>query len=568
MPWLVLLLSPNIASLLHDPAQQGIASPPWAVGLASIAIVLALFPRLAPGVWLLLPFAALAPLEASYILTYGHPSDAHALGILTETTPHEAQDFMAGRGLPWAVLVMASTLFSAMVARSAQRHHWRCPRRIRAWILAGGMTLLSLLIAQEQALAPVETALAHDAPSADSMILPPSSSLTADLLEESWPIGVPIRITNFMTQREGLQHATQTLRDFRFHATQVTPPTGREIHVLVIGESGRPDRWQLNGYTRSTTPRLATMENLTSFPDVTTGWAWTRMSVPVILTRKSATDARAFFPEKSLITAFREAGFRTYWYSTQSPLGTHDSSIALHAQEADEARFMNPADYKGSGAYDDALLTPLDQALARDEPRQLIVLHTLGSHYNYADRYPDAFDRFKPSLKHHPAPSMHDRTQKEAMNNSYDNSVLYTDHVLAEIIERLKNTRAVASLLYIADHGENLFDGECDKSGHGHATERDFRVASIWWHSDSYASFRQDKVRQAHSHREAPLTTSHVFHTMLDAANIRYPGEDLSRSLLSDAWLPRPRPTQAGLDFDTAPRDPACKTLTHTPTDS
>jgi glucan phosphoethanolaminetransferase (alkaline phosphatase superfamily) len=289
------------------------------------------------------------------------------------------------------------------------------------------------------------------------------------------------------------------------------------------------------------------------------------MSVPVILTRKSPKDNRAFFPEKSLIAAFREVGFKTYWLSTQSPLGPHDSSIALHAREAEHSRFLNPTDYRGAGVHDGALLEPLSDILARDEPRQLIVLHTLGSHFNYADRYPDGFDKFQPSQTGELAPSLHDRSQKEAMNNSYDNSVYYTDWLLSEIIARLRATDSRATLLYVADHGENLFDGECTKSGHGHSTEFDFRVASIWWNSPQYSKDRPDSVALVGERRDAALSTSHVFHTMLDAADIHYPGQDLSRSILNSDWIRRPRPVQGGYDFDSTPRDPVCLSLKRAP---
>jgi glucan phosphoethanolaminetransferase (alkaline phosphatase superfamily) len=289
------------------------------------------------------------------------------------------------------------------------------------------------------------------------------------------------------------------------------------------------------------------------------------MSVPVILTRKPPQDTRAFFPEKSLIAAFREAGFKTYWLSTQSPLGPHDSSIALHARESHYSRFLNPTDYRGAGVHDGALLGQLADILARDEPRQLIVLHTLGSHFNYADRYPAEFDVFQPSQTGARTPSLHDRSQKEAMNNSYDNSIYYTDWLLSEIIAQLLGTDARATLLYVADHGENLFDGACTKSGHGHSTELDFRVASMWWNSPQYARARPEAIALVGERRDAALSTSHVFHTLLDAADIHYPGQDLSQSVLNEDWIRRPRPVQGGYDFDSAARDPLCLSLKRVP---
>jgi glucan phosphoethanolaminetransferase (alkaline phosphatase superfamily) len=399
----------------------------------------------------------------------------------------------------------------------------------------------------------------------DLRLLIGPASLTAQELAATYPAGVPIRLAAFVAQKKGLEQIEDAIRDFRFNATHVGESSSRQIHVLVIGETGRPDRWQLNGYSRPTTPRLSRIAEVVSFTDTVSAWAWTRMSVPVILTRKSPQDSRAFFQEKSLIAAFREAGFKTYWLSTQSPLGPHDSSIALHAREADYSRFLNPTDYRGAGVHDGVLLGPLSDILAQNEPRQLVVLHTLGSHFNYADRYPAGFDKFRPSQTGERAPSLHDSSQKEAMNNSYDNSIYYTDWLLSEIIERLRSTDSRATLLYVADHGENLFDGACTKSGHGHSTEFDFRVASMWWNSPQYGRARPDSIALVRERRDAALSTSHIFHTMLDAADIHYPGQDLSQSVLSANWTRRTRPVQGGYDFDASARDPVCLSLTRAP---
>jgi glucan phosphoethanolaminetransferase (alkaline phosphatase superfamily) len=377
----------------------------------------------------------------------------------------------------------------------------------------------------------------------------------------SYPAGLPFRVNSFLAQRQGLQQSAKFMESFHFDAKKASLTKEKEVHLLVIGETVRADRWQLNGYYRETTPKLSKIKNIINLDNTITGWSATRMSVPVIITRKKSNNTNIFFPEKSIVSAFKEAGFKTYWLSAQGPLGMHDSSTALYAAEADKTQYLNLTDYNGGNIYDDILIKPLEAILSRNEPKQFIVLHTLGSHYNYADRYPNSFDKFKPSLKHEKNISLFDKYKKKEINNSYDNSILYTDYFLSEVINRLKHTGKIATLLYTADHGENLFDNQCKLSGHGYSTENDFRVASIWWNSDQYKNIYPRKVATIKKHQSSPLTTEHVFHTLLDIADIRYPTETLAHSIASDSWKSSPRWTAVGLDFDKSGRDSICQNL-------
>ena len=113
----------------------------------------------------------------------------------------------------------------------------------------------------------------------------------------------------------------------------------------------------------------------------------------------------------------------------------------------------------------------------------------------------------------------------------------------------------------MSDHGENIFDGQCGKSGHGHNTERDYRVASMLWTSETYNLQYPQKKALAEQRREQPLITSSVFHSMLDLADIQYPDQKLSKSWLSPDWRPSPRILQQGLDFDKAQRVGECQEL-------
>ena len=82
----------------------------------------------------------------------------------------------------------------------------------------------------------------------------------------------------------------------------------------------------------------------------------------------------------------------------QVPLGAHDSTISTYAYEADIIKFFSYSDYSQRGEYDTKLMPYLSRILSESTKKKFIILHTLGSHFNYMDRYPKDFDIFKPSL--------------------------------------------------------------------------------------------------------------------------------------------------------------------------
>ena len=143
-------------------------------------------------------------------------------------------------------------------------------------------------------------------------------------------------------------------------------------------------------------------ENLVSFPNVTTGACITYIAVPLMITRATPANPNLHLNEKSILSLFGEAGYKTYWLSNQTVLGrynTDNTTVSAHTGEASTIQFFNQSDLKQT-PYDAILLEPLQNIL--DEQgggNRFIVLHTMGSHWNYNYRYPDAFDIFRPSLR-------------------------------------------------------------------------------------------------------------------------------------------------------------------------
>ncbi len=554
----LLLLSPV---LVQWPEQDLVPYLQWKL-IAAVwfyMLILSLFRSLWPGLVLLLPAALLVPQEVFYLLTYQKNTDAHAIAIVAETDLNEALGYLTGIGVFLALAVVAIVLLWWYLVRSAWQRHWQWQSGLRPviWLICIGV--LVSLSWNEWQYQQINKAKQRSNPEENVFVQRPLP-YSYEKFHATYPLNMLIAVNEFVKQKQAVADIAESTALFKFSARQTDIPAQRQIYVLVIGETLRPDRLQLNGYNRATTPRLSGTKNVISYTNMVSPWAWTRMSVPVILSRKSATDQRYFPTETSIVAAFKEAGFSTAWLSTQSPLGVHDSSIALHASEADQVQYLNPVGYKKEGFYDDILLPAFERVLQQNEQKQLIVLHTLGSHFSYADRYPQAFDLFTPSGKGQSI-SMHDQNSRVLLNNAYDNSVAYTDFILFNLIKQLEQSQSISSLFYVSDHGENIFDGQCNKSGHGHNTERDYRVASILWTSELYNLNYPQKKSLAEQRREQPLMTSNVFHSLLDLAGIEYPDQKLTKSWLSPDWRPSSRILQQGLDFDKAQRVGVCQEL-------
>ncbi len=554
----LLLLSPV---LVQWPEQDLVPYLQWKL-IAAVwfyMLILSLFRSLWPGLVLLLPAALLVPQEVFYLLTYQKNTDAHAIAIVAETDLNEALGYLTGIGVFLALAVVAIVLLWWYLVRSAWQRHWQWQSGLRPviWLICIGV--LVSLSWNEWQYQQINKAKQRSNPEENVFVQRPLP-YSYEKFHATYPLNMLIAVNEFVKQKQAVADIAESTALFKFSARQTDIPAQRQIYVLVIGETLRPDRLQLNGYNRATTPRLSGTKNVISYTNMVSPWAWTRMSVPVILSRKSATDQRYFPTETSVVAAFKEAGFSTAWLSTQSPLGVHDSSIALHASEAEQVQYLNPVGYKKEGFYDDILLPAFERVLQQNEQKQLIVLHTLGSHFSYADRYPQAFDLFTPSGKGQSI-SMHDQNSKVLLNNAYDNSVAYTDFILFNLIKQLEQSQSISGLFYVSDHGENIFDGQCNKSGHGHNTERDYRVASILWTSEQYNLQYPQKKSLAEQRREQPLITTNVFHSFLDLAGIEYPDQKLTKSWLSPDWRPSSRILQQGLDFDKATRVGECQEL-------
>ena len=324
-----------------------------------------------------------------------------------------------------------------------------------------------------------------------------------------------------------------TSADFKFNSVRTAQAEGkREIYVLVVGETSRAMEWSLYGYERQTTPRLQKLDGLVHFKDVVTQSNNTHKSVPIILSAASAENYGVIYNEKSIVTAFKESGFRTLVIANQK-LTT--SMIGSFYREADT--FIDMSEFK-TGSYlnslhDAALLPYLKKEIEKTNDNMFIVLHTYGSHFNYHERYPKEFKFYTPDK----AEGIRASYKKE-LRNAYDNSIHYTDYVLAEVADMLANTGTCSSMLYLSDHGEDIFDDARERYLHASPipTYYQLHIPYIIWFSDNYRETFPDKYQTAVSHQAIPASTNSVFHTMLDIASVNTSESDSTLALTNNAF--------------------------------
>lgn len=315
-------------------------------------------------------------------------------------------------------------------------------------------------------------------------------------------------------------------RNFRFDAQSTRDKDDKELYILLIGETSRAMNWQIYGYERNTTPRLDGMgDDLLVFGDVLTQSNTTHKSVPIILSSVDASNFSMMDSTKSIISAFKEAGFNTVSITNQPPNGSY-TDFFLH--EADS--YISLREMYGAGKKDMDMIPILDSVIRADNKKQFVVIHSYGSHFNYFDRY-DAPMRVFTDKK----ATKVDLSDKDLLVDTYDNAILYTDLLISEIIERVRNSSAKSSFMYLADHGEDLFDDERCRFLHATPDISTYQICIpfLIYANGEYRKSYSDIYDSLKYNTDKPFQSDVVFHTMLSISGIHTKYLNTKKSLVS-----------------------------------
>ncbi|MBX9404361.1 phosphoethanolamine--lipid A transferase [Pseudomonas baetica] len=304
----------------------------------------------------------------------------------------------------------------------------------------------------------------------------------------------------------------------------------KSLTVLVVGESARAENFGILGYNRDTTPKLDKEAGLIAFTDVHSCGTETAVSVPCMFSNmdRKDYDASKAKNEEGLLDVLKRAGIDVIWRDNQSGCKGTCDRVTLQ----DVSNLKDPALCANSECRDEILLQGLQGFIDHLDKDTVLVLHQMGSHGpEYFKRYPKEYEHFTPVCESNAL----NNCSRESIVNGYDNTLVYTDHVLSSLIDvlRANQDKVDTAMLYLSDHGESL--GEYNLFLHGTpymlAPEQQKHVAMLAWFSDSYQKAYSVDTHCLQMNRDKPLSQDNLFHSMLGLLEVRskvyQPGLDM-----------------------------------------
>jgi glucan phosphoethanolaminetransferase (alkaline phosphatase superfamily) len=483
--WLVLLLAPALtvfsASHVWDVAPLAqLAWTAWAFGVLwclcgprlflLLTVPLALFGVMALGADLIRSVNLL-----ELVLVSGGASRDEALSALR---PYAA---------PLAVAAVLLAVWAALLMRDEPVDGAHTRVRRHRWGLAAVLAALAVPLVQWQPMAAIRAWPINLGASAFAAVMG-----RGDLLSTLLP---------YAAIDPRIKTATWEARRLR------TDPPRREVYVVVIGESVRADRLRACGGPRPV--QSAAVPSAVVYCDVMAASSSTHTAVPQLLSREAPGGPARVSRDATMIKAFAETGFRTYWLSVQEP------SIAWPDAH-------DPVYIGGQGTDRQRLMPQLERKLAESYDKKMIVLHAYNAHAAYCDRYSPA--AVVAPVDCATLGALPSAATRERWLASYDNALQESMLFLDETIAALAALDAEVFLVFVPDHGENILDDERGLYQHALAfpTRWDTRVPMMFWANDAWRQAHPAQWDQLAANRNSAAMHADMVPTLLGAAGIGY----------------------------------------------
>ena len=311
------------------------------------------------------------------------------------------------------------------------------------------------------------------------------------------------------------------LDQFGVDAMRVPRDGTRTLTVLVIGETARAANFSLIRYERPTNPQLSRVSGLVALSNVQSCGTDTAQSVPCMFSgmrRANYTYERAMQRE-GLLDILQRVGLSVLWRENQSGC----KGVCARVPTEFVTTMQHRRFYELGNSFDENLLTGLQERIDQFQSDAVVVLHMMGSHGPaYYQRYPTAFEQFRPACKE----AQFSRCTQQEIINSYDNSILYTDHILFRLVEmlRAKDREGLATaMLFVSDHGESLGEGNLYLHGMPYlfAPAEQKHVPMLLWLSPLFQSKSQIDMGCMKANKDQAVSHDHFFHSVLGLLDVR-----------------------------------------------
>lgn len=277
------------------------------------------------------------------------------------------------------------------------------------------------------------------------------------------------------------------------------------VYVLVIGESQNRAHMQAYNYHRATTPWLDSMKNDKNMLLFTKAYSYHTHTVPTLLyalTAKNQYNNIAVKNAVSVLEVAEAAGFETVWLSNQVKYSAWDTPVTSIASEANQQKWINSTlgESTNTDYFDGKLIEELEKIKITD--KMLIVMHLMGNHGSYEQRYPKAFEKY----------------DGKNTIDKYDNSIIYNDYVMSQVYKRARKIPNFKGLVYCSDHADAI-----DKNLSHDAAQFDFDMTHIpiyIYLSDSYIQNNSAKYKSLEKQKNKLFTNDLLFNLMLGVLGI------------------------------------------------
>lgn len=297
--------------------------------------------------------------------------------------------------------------------------------------------------------------------------------------------------------------------------------------ILILGESFSKSHSQMYGYEKNTNPCLRALANdslLITYKNATAPALHTIDCVKAIMStyKMEYKDSVNWYECITLPNIMRHCGYSTTWISNQSPSGVFDNIATRYSELCDTSIFVgNTMKGVGKTDFDEDIIPKLHSIVERD--KNFLIIHLMGSHLDYKMRYPEKWHRFQVN----DYPKLND-SQKSVIA-SYDNSILYNDYVVNEILKYFESKETLA--LYFSDHGQDLFDSSEDYFGHAITSDSLSAAAAVQvpffvYMSSKYQMNFPNETEGLKAKSEVPINTESTIRFICDALGVELkPGE-------------------------------------------
>lgn len=313
------------------------------------------------------------------------------------------------------------------------------------------------------------------------------------------------------------------LRNYRQKPVLSKIENAPENVIMIIGESYAKSQSSLYGYEKLTNPKLSHLHSngeLKVFQNVDCYAYLTIPSIKSIMAAYTEDCTIDWYRCLTLIDVMKQAGYTTCWISNQSKKGIADNEVGRYAELCDVEHFVGNK-YSGLNRrnLDEEILPLLQNYLDKNNRKNFIIIQLMGSHHNFSWRYPKTYSIFKAEDYSESHKNLSQGNRK--LLAEYDNSVLYNDSVVYEIMQSFADKTAV--VFYFPDHGIDAFKSSNSYIGHANSVKSQefgrqipFMVYTTKKFKDKFPQL-EERINQT---VDIPYRTDSVMYTIMDIAGV------------------------------------------------